>query len=230
MNNLQERLSLLKYKGGFKAALFWLAKILCRVEIHFFYAIDLTRQQSLPPSSSSKESETTSFDLISLNTPGDLTICPSGIIEQINSQSGRGVSRLIREDAGVYALVQQGQVVSQTNIDRSDVIRVDSPTLLDIDLKPGDVFLGYLYTHPNYRGMGAAALLLKKVHEVTRNHGHSRIVTHIRSTNVASLNTFKKCGWSRIGWIITSVRGRLLLTCHLSRAGVTISMVKQTNQ
>lgn len=203
MSIWQERLSLLKYKGGFKAAIFWLVKILCRVEVHFFYAIDLARQQCLTsePFAGNKNHERNIFHFISLNTTRDLDIYSHELIEQINSQSGRGVSQLIREDTGVYALIQQKEVVSQTNINRCAVIHVDSPTDLDIHLKPEDVFLGYLYTHPNYRGMGAAASLLEKVCGDIKGHGYSRIVTHIRSTNVASLNTFKKCGWSSIGWI-----------------------------
>lgn len=227
MNIWKERLSLLKYKGGLKAALFWLIKIIGRIEIHFFYAIDLTPQQYLTSQAFGESSKRDTFYFLSLNTAQDLIMCPHELIEQINLQSGRSVSRLIHEEAGVHALIQQKQVVSQVTIDHSTIIQVDSPAALDIHLHAGDVFLGYLYTYPSYRGMGAAAALLRKVDKATQNRGYSRIVTHIRSTNVASLNTFKKCGWSSIGWIVTNVRGRLLLTGHLSRIGITISPTKQ---
>ncbi|MXS79220.1 GNAT family N-acetyltransferase [Nitrosomonas sp. GH22] len=225
MNAWRERLALLRYKGGFKAAAFWLIKILCRVEIYFFYATDLTRQQASLPQPLVKKSGTETFHFISLNSTQDIAMHPHELIEQISSQSGRGVTQLIQDDASIYALIDGTQVVSQTNISHSTVIRVDSPTDLDIGLASGDVFLGYLFTRPHYRGLGAAALLLEMMCEDIKKHGYSRIVTHIRSTNVASLNTFKKCGWFKIGWIVVSTSNHLLLRC-LRKAGITVSVVK----
>ncbi len=147
---------------------------------------------------------------------------PHELIEQISSQSGRNVAQLIHDNAGVYAFIDGIHAISQTNISCNPAIRVDSPTELDIYLTHGDVFLGYLFTYPHYRGTGTAASLLEAVCEDVKRRGYSRIVTHIRSTNVASLNTFNKCGWSRIGWILTSTNGHLLSTYCLRRAGITI--------
>jgi len=226
----QERLALLKYKGGFKAALFWLMKILLRIEVYFFYSIDLNQQQSLSSSSFGKGSKKIPYRFISLNTLRDIAIYPSETIEQINSQSGRGVSQLVHRNAGVYAFIEENQVMSQANIDRNTVIQVDSPTHLDIHLKSGDVFLGYLYTYQDYRGRGMAAALLENICENLSNCGYSRIVTHIRSTNVASLNTFRKGGWFKIGWIIISVKGHLLLTHGLSKSGITVFPTKPADQ
>ncbi len=219
----QERLSLLKYKGGFKAALFWLIKILLRVEVYFFYATDLSVRQSQKPEQSDKNPEESTFHFISLNTIQDLTACSNKLIEQIHAQSGKSVSQLIYENCGVYALAQQEQVVSQANICRNQIIQVDSPNALNIYLKPGDTFLGYLYTYSSYRGIGAAPLLLKRIRQTIYNSDYSRIVTHIRSTNVASLNTFKKSGWSSIGWIVTSLEGRLLLTHFSKKSAIKVS-------
>lgn len=226
----QERLALLKYKGGFKAALFWLMKILFRIEVYFFYSIDLNQQQSLSSSSFGKGLKKIPYRFISLNTLRDIAIYPSETIKQINSQSGRGVSQLVHRNAGVYALIEEDQVMSQANIDRNTVIQVDSPAHLNIHLKSGDVFLGYLYTYQDYRGRGMAAALLKNIRENLSNYGYLRIVTHIRSTNVASLNTFRKCRWSKIGWIIISVKGHLLLTHGLSKSGITIFPTKPADQ
>lgn len=226
MNVWQERLALLRYKGGGKAAVFWLIKILCRVEIYFFYAADLTRQQASLPQPLAKKSGTEAFHFIALNSTQDIAMYPHELIEQISSQSGRGVTQLIQDDAKIYALIDGTQVVSQTNISHGAIIRVDSPTDLDIGLTSGDAFLGYLFTHPHYRGLGAAALLLEMVCEDVKKYGYSRIVTHIRSTNVASLNTFKKCGWLKIGWIAVSTSNHLLLRC-LHKAGITVLAVKQ---
>ncbi|WP_347888623.1 GNAT family N-acetyltransferase [Nitrosomonas europaea] len=227
MNVWRERLALLRYKGGGKAAVFWLIKILCRIEIYFFYATDSdsARQQMLLPQPLAKKSGTETFQLISLNSIQDIAMHSHELIEQISSQSGRGITQLIREDTKIYALIDGTQVVSQTNISHNTIIRVDSPTDLDIELTSGDAFLGYLFTYPHYRGLGAAASLLEMVCEDVKKHGYSRIVTHIRSTNVASLNTFKKCGWLKIGWIAVSTRNHLLLR-RLHKAGITVLAVK----
>lgn len=83
MNAWQEKLALLKYRGGLKAAAFWLIKTLCRVEIHFLYAIDLTRQQALSPRPSGKNPGKEAFHFISLNSARDLAMYPHDLIEQI---------------------------------------------------------------------------------------------------------------------------------------------------
>lgn len=225
MNAWQERLALLKYKGGFKATVFWLIKVLCRVEIYFFCTTDLTQRQTPLSQPPVKKPGTEVFHFISLSSTRDIAMYPNELIEQINSQSGQGVAQLIRNNARVYALIDGTQVVSQTNISHSAVIRVDSPTDLDIGLVSGDAFLGYLFTSPRYRGLGAAALLLEMVCEDMKKHGCSRIVTHIRSTNVSSLNTFRKCGWLKAGWIAVSTGNRLLLR-HLQKTGITVLAVK----
>lgn len=227
MNVWQERLALLKYRGGLKAAVFWLIKMLCRLEIHYLYAIDLTRWQASQPRLSYANPEKQEFHFISLNSAEDLAKYPRELIEQISSQSGHGAAQLVRNNAGVYALIDETSVVSQVNINRSTVVHVDSPTSLDICLAPGDVFLSYLFTYLRYRGMGTAVFLIKKVCLNLQRCGYSGIVTHIRSTNAASLNTFDKCGWSRVGWILTSTTGRLLLTRCPGKNCITVSVPKR---
>lgn len=222
MNAWKERLSLLKYRGGLKAASFWVVKIIFRVEIHFLYAMDLTQPQVLPQSAREKPVHD-GFQFLSLDTAQDLSVVPRDIMDQIGLQSGRGVEQLINNNTSIYALVDQTSIVSQTNICRSAFIQVDSPTHLDIELALGDVFLGYLFTYPRYRGMGTARRLLKEVCEHVKRRGHSRIVTHIRSTNAPSLNTFIKCGWTRVGWVFTSTSGRLLLVHCPRKVGITVS-------
>jgi len=228
MNAWKERLSLLKYRGGLKAALFWVVKIIFRVEIHFLYAIDLTQPQVLPQSSREKPTND-GFRFLSLDTAQDLSMVPRAMIDKIGLQSGRGVEWLIKNDTSLYALVDQTSIVSQTNICRHSSIQVDSPTHLDIELALGDVFLGYLFTYPRYRGMGTARRLLKEVCEHVKRRGYSRIVTHIRSTNAPSLNTFIKCGWTRVGWIFTSTSGRLLFVHCPRKVGITVSAPALSN-
>jgi len=222
MNTWQEKLSLLKYRGGIEAALFWLVKVLFKAEVYFFYAVDLS-EESQASGAHSNNQKKNQFQFISLNTDQDLSAHPHDLIKLINAQSGWSVPRLIGKNAGVYALTQQGKVVTQTNISSNTVIEVDTPTDLNIHLDHRDVFLGYLYTYPEYRGKGAAAILLRKVCKAVFDRGYSRIVTHVRSTNIASLNTFRKCGWSRKGWIVTSLKGHLLLACFPRKSTIKVS-------
>ncbi|WP_160810069.1 GNAT family N-acetyltransferase [Nitrosomonas sp. HPC101] len=227
MSSWQEKLAHLKSKGGFKAAAFWAVKKLFRMEVHFLYSIDLAQQQVLRPKPVRDTGERHAFHFIGLTTAQDLALYPHALIEQLDSQSGQGVARLISSDTGVYALIEGTSVVSQVNINRSAVVHVDSPTELDIRLAPGNVFLGYLFTYPQYRGMGTAASLIGKVSQDIQKRGYSRILTHIRSTNAASLNTFRKCGWFRVGWILTSTSGRLLLTRCPHKSGISITAARR---
>jgi ribosomal protein S18 acetylase RimI-like enzyme len=229
MNGWQEKLARLKSKGGLKAAAFWAIKQFFRIEIHFLYAIDLVQQQAQEPEPARDDSVRHTGHFVSLTTTQDLSLYPHALIEQLDAQSGQGVAKLIHNDTDVYALIDGTGVVSQVNISRSAVIHVDSPTNLDICLAPGDVFLGYLFTYPQYRGMGTAASLIGKVCKDIHKRGYSRIVTHIRSTNAASLNTFRKCGWPRIGWIVTSISGRLLLAYCPGKVGITVSAAKRVS-
>ncbi|HNO75055.1 MAG TPA: GNAT family N-acetyltransferase [Nitrosomonas mobilis] len=227
MTAWKERLNLLKYRGGFKAAVFWIIKAILRIEIHFLYTIDLTKQQELSQSSRVK-SENGTFRFLSLDTAQDISMAPQGLIDQIGLQSGSSVKQLIKNKTSVYAFIDQASIVSQMNICRRSVIQVDAPTYLDIKLSSGDAFLGYLFTYTQYRGMGTATLLLIEACAHMQRQGYLRIVTHIRSTNASSLNTFNKCGWSRVGWIFTSTAGRLLLTYCPQKIGITILASKRS--
>ena len=227
MNSWHEKLARLKSKGGVKAAAFGIVKKLFRMEVHFLYSMDLAQQQVLGLKPVRDPCERQAFHFIALTTARDLALYPHALIEQLDSQSGQGIAKLIGSDTGVYALIDGTNIVSQVNINRSAVVHVDSPTDLDICLAPGNVFLGYLFTYPQYRSMGTAAFLIGKVSQNIQKHGYSRILTHIRSTNTASLNTFRKCGWARVGWILTSTSGRLLLTHCPHRTGISITAARQ---
>nr|WP_281722155.1 GNAT family N-acetyltransferase [Nitrosomonas nitrosa] len=219
MNYLADRINLALSHGGLSATAFWLLKILCRIKVHFLYAIDLANRSATSKTSTHHPD----FDFISLHTQHDIDSAPSALIAQLNEQSGLSVNRLIEQGSTVYALVDDSNIVSQLNIGWQPIITVDSPTHLTFTLSPKDAFLGYLFTYPKYRGCGAATKLVEKVCEDAAFRKYSRIVTHIRSTNAPSLNTFKKIGWKRIGWILTSTNGRLLSTRSAKKMGVHIA-------
>lgn len=221
MNHLKERINLALSRGGMNATLFWILKILCRVEVHFLYAIDLSGRSIETIAHTSAPH----FHFISLHTSHDINSQDPELINQLNNQSGWSVNQLVEHSSTVYALVDGTSPVSQLNICWKHQVTVDSPTHLVISLKPKDAFLGYLFTHPQYRGYGAATRLIMRISEDAAQRKYSRIITHIRSTNAPSLNTFKKSGWKRIGWILTSINGRLLKVFLPYETGISISKV-----
>jgi hypothetical protein len=52
--------------------------------------------------------------------------------------------------------------------------------------------------------------------------GFMRCVCHIRMTNVPSLAAFRRIGWHRVGWLVSSRSGRLLGTLGCARADIEI--------
>lgn len=215
----KERLALLLSRGGVKASVLWAVKKLLKVEVHFIYALALPATSGIASPSRCKNP----FRSVFLHTANDVAALTPELLDQLEDQSGSSVSRLVESGSSVYAFVDGTSVVSQLNVCWKPLLRVDSPTDLEISLKPADGFLGYLFTYPGYRGAGAASTLIAMVHGDAASRGCRRLVTHIRSTNSPSLNTFEKSGWKRVGWIVTRTPRRLL-TVRLSReAGIGVS-------
>lgn len=210
----KERLALLRRRGGLKAAAFWLAKKLLRVDLHFIYVVYLSDRpvSSLAPA--------TDFRAVLLHTLADVAALSPSLVDEIEEQSGSGVARLVESGSSIYALLDGSTVVSQLNVCWNGRLKVDTPARLDIALGPTDGFLGYLYTHPGYRGVGAASKLIALACADAAHRGQRRLFTHIRATNAPSLNTFEKGGWRRDGWMVTSTAGRLLKVHVSAGAGV----------
>jgi GNAT superfamily N-acetyltransferase len=212
----KERLGLLRRRGGLKAGMFWVAKKLFGVDAHFIYAIALSNMTSRTVAPKHGNAFRTAF----LHSATDVGTLKPDLIDRIEDQCGSGVARLVDSGSSVYALLDGEEIVSQLNICWNPLVRVDSPAHLEIFLKPTDGFLGYLFTHPGYRGIGAASKLVAMACTDAAGRGRRRLVTHIRATNSPSLNTFEKGGWRRIGWMLTSTSGRLLKVYVPSDAGL----------
>lgn len=224
MKLLKERIHLAISHGGLSATAYWFLKILCRIQVHFLYAIDLSDRITSPITFS----EGSNYDFISLHSQHDVEAQSPELISQLNEHSGRSVSHLLENGSTVYALVDHNELVSQLNISWKPQAAVETPTHLTFTLRPKDAFLGYLYTSPKYRGRGAARMLIGKVCEDIVRQKYSRIITHIRSTNVPSLNTFnRRTGWNRIGWILTSTNGRFLTARSSGKTGVLVAKSAQ---
>lgn len=66
-------------------------------------------------------------------------------------------------------------------------------------LREGNAFVYALYTDPAYRKLGLASVLLSRAIEILRDQGIEKLACHIRSSNLASIGLFTKCGFKQIG-------------------------------
>ncbi len=218
----QERLKLLKNRGSMKATFYWLIKKAFCIDFYFFYMLDLSQHQYVVSTESKKKNL---FQLLSLGTPEEVHAANPTIVDTLGLQCGQGINKLIENKAIIYALIDEQNVVSQVNIQRNTIVQVDTPALLHFQLSVKDTFLGYLFTYEQYRGQGSAPLLLQRVCSDLQRKGVSRIITHIRATNSPSLNTFEKCGWTRSGWMMSTINGRLLKKFLPKKLGISVSTV-----
>lgn len=218
----QEQLKLLRNRGSTKAVAYWLIKKAFRIDFFFFYVFDLTQPEQTRSVSSQQYH---SFPFVTLSTPEEIQAANPKLIDTLGLQCGQDIDKLINDHTIIYALTDNQDVVTQVNIQRKTIMQVDTPSLLNFQLTPQDTFLGYLYTYSQYRGQGTAPILLHKVCNDLREKGYSRIITHIRATNTPSLNTFEKCGWSRSGWIISTIKGRILKKYLPKKLGIKISAI-----
>lgn len=201
MNIWKERFNLAMSSGGLKATFFWIAKKILRKEVHFIYTCKIN---------SKNNHNKIKFHFITLHTKKDILEIHYETLKQLEKQSGMSIINLLKNNNSIYALLDENNVVSQINIYWGKHAKVDYPVNLTIHIKFDDVFVGYLFTSPHYRGRGCAKILMDMAKQDVFNFGYSRMIAHIRSTNVPSLKAFRKSGWQQSGWIITSTDGKLL--------------------
>jgi ribosomal protein S18 acetylase RimI-like enzyme len=107
----------------------------------------------------------------------------------------------VRAGYSVYFLADGSQVACQLNISPGPVVTIDTPRLLQLDIGDGSAYLAFLFTHPRFRRTGAASALVDAVCADLAQKGYRRVLTHVRRTNVASVNTFARMGWKRAATI-----------------------------
>lgn len=210
---LTERLSLLRSKGGKRAAVFWLIRQLIRLDIYELYAIDLG-----PDVRSESPTGAVDFRLLELIAPADIEDCDPDVLAELDAHSGRGVTTVVNQGGRVYAAIRGKEVLSQLSID-FDSAHIDSPGEAILQFGPGDAFLSFLYTNPSARRSGHAVRLISQVCTALGKEGMQRCVCHISTSNVRSLNAFRRAGWSPIAWLFATKGGRLLAILNKPLAG-----------
>lgn len=197
-----------------RAVAYWILRKSTRIQVHDILAISLQQQQQF-----ALENTENGYQIFKVSHGMQL---PDPLIEQqLNEQSGASCRELIKQGHHVYYAVDVCNVAVQLNILHGE-IRVDSPTNLLFSTAPEVIFLNYLHTRPEYRGLGLANRLIEYACRDQGELGLRRCLAHVRSTNYASHRAFGKAGWKRLGKIVTTKSGRLLSTPGCDELGLSV--------
>jgi hypothetical protein len=197
----RERLGYAMSRGGAVATGWWLLKKLGRIDAYHILAYR-------DSAASLREGGRKRFNFASISTKADIELLQPAMHSELEDHSGRDLSSLVDEDATVYFIAEGRQVVCQLVISRRREIRLDVPSGVIFDIGPRTAFLSYLFTHINYRRIGAARELLEYVWKELASSSCDRVIAHVQVTNVPSLGIFAAAGWHRIGtiWKVASWR------------------------
>ena len=148
--------------------------------------------------------------LVTIRTMADCARYGETLLHRLGRQSGHGVRSIVASGGRVYALVENGEVITQLTLDLTGPVAVETPIPLRIAIPRGAGFLSYLYTYPAWRRRGLAQRLIgSALHDLSRD-GVTDVITHVSSTNVNSQNTFLATGWRRTGLMLTDRHRRVL--------------------
>lgn len=195
------------------ASMYWGLRKLTGVQFHHVYLRDL--------SSSTNTLLASPLQMHVLAASDDLQKLCDGLETQLDEQSGLSCRNLLANHGRIYFITDGDTLACQLNIRNGDVI-IDSPTDLSLELDPGIVFLNYLYTRDAYRGRGLAGELISFACADLAKKNHRRCLAHIRSTNHASLASFRKAGWTNCGRIITTTSGRFIAAPGCEKSGMRV--------
>ncbi len=209
---MAERLSLLRAKGGKKAAAYWLLRAILRIDTYRIYAFDLAdfthEGESVLPED---------YRFLRLENLEGVAGCDPAILEEIEDHSGRSVSNIVADGGRVYAIVHGTEVVSQTNVEfrRS---RVDMPLRMILEFGEKDAFHSFGYTKPAYRRRRWRFRLSLQIRALLRQEGWTHSVCHVQATNVKEGNLLHMLGWKPVAFLYTTTGGRLLGVVHRAAA------------
>jgi GNAT superfamily N-acetyltransferase len=210
---LRERLEFLRGPGGIRAAAYFGLKLLARVEA-FRVVWKLVQSDALLMLPSG-------WRYASIHTAAALSGLSSDLLEQVAGRSGSGPGKLVGRGGSVHLLLAGDALVAQLSIERGPSCRIDTPPVV-LGMAATDAWLGYLYTWPAYRRLGAARWLIAATENDLTTRNIHRLIAHIRATNVPSVATFEHSGWQPGGTILCTLSGRLLAAPGAARIGLSI--------
>lgn len=205
---MAERLSLLRAKGGKKAAAYWLLRAILRIDTYRFYGIDLadfTRdsESDLPEG----------YEFLRLENPEGVAGCDPTILEDIEDQSGRSVSKIVANRGRVYAIVHGTELVSQVNVEfrRS---WVNTPLRMVLEFGEKDAFLSFGYTKPAWRGRHWIFRLRSHVCALLSLEGWQHCVCLVQATNVKEILSLHRSRWKVVAFLFATTGAKLLGVVH----------------
>lgn len=201
LTKIKEYLFLTLKPGGFKAAFYWFSKRIFRVDFYGFFSISLTESVKI---------SNDNYQLITVSNLKELAAIPEDLISIFDKKSDSTVKNRITKGGHFYALVDSGKPISQLEIYQPFPIEVDTPIDLQINIDNSFRFLGFLSTYPAYEKKGFATLLISLAMQDINKKGVSKLLTHIRLSNIKSIRAFENNGWKYMGSIITTHSGSLL--------------------
>jgi ribosomal protein S18 acetylase RimI-like enzyme len=210
-HHLRERMRFATAPGGVGATAWWLLKLATRFETHHVFG------HGLRPTTNHSGAACPKLDFRSVRSLGAANDLDAKLRDQLEEHLSKNLGGICSRGGGVYFLTDAGNVVSQLTIDIGPLIRVDVPAGLVMDIGATRAFLSYLHTEEPYRRTGAARNLMQFVADELRKDGVEQLVSHVRTTNVPSLNAFRRSGWMELGTIWTRTSGSLLLSPGLAR-------------
>ena len=197
---IRERISFLLGPGGLKAASFFIVKAFVGIEVFRIICktLDLTEMPVTPKT----------WRYVVLRSAEDLATLHTSTAGQLGEQAG-SLSGLFKRSGILHALVCDNKVVAQLNIETTPECEIDDPRLY-LTLRKDDAFLGYLYTWPEFRRQGAAQILVAACECYMAGQGFTRLVSHVRATNVPSLAAFRQLNWAFSAWVTARPSGATL--------------------
>lgn len=203
-----EKWAFLSGSGGMRAAFFYGLKTMTKIEV--FRLVWIKPLGTLAPTLPG------GWRYLRLDNLATLSALPATLLTAISAHSGSGPERLFQRAGSLHLLLCGDQVVAQLNIESAADCQIDDPQLM-LKLAQTDVFLGYLFTWPSFRRLGAAQHLIAATQHDLASRGVERIIAHVRATNVPSLAAFARSGWCFDGLLFSRCSGRFLAAQGLKK-------------
>lgn len=197
-------------KNTVKAFLIYPLKKLFSLECHYFYEFDLSIREltDITPDKG--------LQFLHLKKDNYQLLITSDIEAKINSNAGYSLEKRMERGERAFILLEDSDLVCQLFMSHENC-QTDTPIPLELNINNKWWFLSFLYTSEKYRNKGMANKLIKFACSELKKLRFSKCIAHIRSTNLASINSFEKSGWTKIASLYSIPKRNLLINPGAAR-------------
>ena len=203
--HVKDRIQLLAAPGGLRAGFWKLVRAVTQLDRYEWLSRDVRDGADYQPLATPEAAGV----LVSIRSLHDWGLIDPRLREQLDAGSGWGVEPVVSRGARIYAFVVADKVQCQVTID-TRVARINTPCKLEVELQPGECFLSFLVTTPDWQRHGLAVALVQRAMQRLAKDGFRHCHCHVQATNVKSLRTFARAGWVRSGALWAWHQDRLL--------------------